>query len=242
MTLLKKQQKQPTPSKHRMRRAIRNGADWIDISVPIRTAMVHYPGTPSVTIKRVHQMRSGDSANESQIRMGAHSGTHMDAPIHFLPEGDGIDQMPFSATIGRATVVQIHDRRRITRRELMEHSIEKGDRILFKTRNSPRCWETARFLSDFVYLETDAALWLVKRGIQTVGIDYLSVGGYQQNGQEVHRLLLQHGVWIIEGLDLTRVTPGHYEMICLPLRIEGADGAPSRAILRPSPPPIRVKR
>jgi len=183
---LKKQKNQPTPSKNRLRRAIRNGADWIDISVPIRTGMVHYPGTPSVTIKRVRQMGSGDGANESRITMGAHSGTHMDAPIHFLPQGDGIDQMPLSATIGRATVIHIHDRRSITRRELMEHPIEKEDRILLKTRNSPRCWKTARFLSDFVYLETDAALWLVKRGIQTVGIDYLSVGGYQQNGPEVH--------------------------------------------------------
>lgn len=197
---------------------------------------MHYPGTPSVTIKRVRQMGSGDGANESRITMGAHSGTHMDAPIHFLPQGDGIDQMPLSATIGRATVIHIHDRRSITRRELMEHPIEKEDRILLKTRNSPRCWKTARFLSDFVYLETDAALWLVKRGIQAVGIDYLSVGGYQKNGPEVHRLLLRHGVWIIEGLNLTRVAPGRYEMICLPLRIEGADGAPARAILRASHP------
>lgn len=239
---MKEQDNQPTRSKSPVKPVTRSRAEWIDISVPIRTGMVHYPGTPSVTITRVRQMGSGDGANESRIRMGAHSGTHMDAPIHFLPQGDGIDQMPLSATIGSATVIQIHDRRRITRRELMEHSIEKGDRILLRTRNSPRCWETARFLSDFVYLETDAALWLVKRGIQTVGIDYLSVGGYQQNGPEVHSLLLRHGVWIIEGLNLTRVMPGRYEMICLPLRIEGADGAPARAILRASPPPIQAKR
>jgi arylformamidase len=115
----------------------------------------------------------------------------------------------------------------------MRHSISKGARVLFKTYNSPRCWKTARFLSDYVYLTIDAALWLVDRGVQTVGIDYLSVGGYKRNGPEVHRILLHHGVWIIEGLDLTHVEPGTYEMVCLPLRIAGADGAPARAVLRP---------
>lgn len=196
--------------------------------------MVHYPGTPGVTIQRVNEIRSGATANESRISMGAHSGTHMDAPIHFLPEGDGIDQMPLSATIGLATVIHIHNRHSITRRELMRHSIAKGDRVLLKTYNSPRCWEAARFLSDFVYLANDAALWLVDRGVRTVGIDYLSIGGYKKNGPEVHRLLLSHRIWIIEGLNLTHVEPGIYEMICLPLRLEGADGAPARAILRPS--------
>jgi arylformamidase len=128
--------------------------EWIDISVPIRTAMVHYPGTPTVTIQRINQINSGDPANESRISMRAHTGTHMDAPIHFLTGGDGIDQMPLSATIGQTTVIPIHDRRNITRHEVMRHSISKGARVLFKTYNSPRCWKTARFLSDYVYLTT----------------------------------------------------------------------------------------
>ncbi|MGE0471631.1 MAG: cyclase family protein [Nitrospira sp.] len=223
-----RQDNQPTGLNDRTGRV-----EWIDISVPIRTAMVHYPGTPTVTIQRINQIKSGDPANESRISMGAHTGTHMDAPIHFLPEADGIDQMPLSATIGQTTVIQIHDRRHITRHEVMRHSISKGDRVLFKTYNSPRCWQSARFLSDYVYLTIEAALWLVDRGVQTVGIDYLSVGGFKRNGPEVHRILLRHGVWIIEGLDLTHVEPGTYEMVCLPLRIVGADGAPARAVLRP---------
>jgi arylformamidase len=234
-----KRNRRPPSLTNRATQTARIGQEWIDISVPIRTGMVHYPGTPKVTIRRVQAIRVGDHANESRISMGVHSGTHIDAPIHFLPDGEGIDLMPWAAGIGRATVIRIDDRRRINKRELMRHPIATGDRILFKTENSSRGWETTRFLQNFVYLATDAARWLVNRGVQTVGIDYLSIGGYKRNGPEVHRLLLRHGIWIIEGLNLTAVEPGSYDLICLPLRIVGADGAPARAILRSSTHPAQ---
>jgi arylformamidase len=208
---------------------------WIDISVPIRNGMVRWPGDPAVRIERLREIKGGYHANVSAMVMGSHTGTHMDGPVHFLPRAKGIDSVPFPAIIGRARVIEIKDPEVIRPEELRPHRIRRGERVLLKTRNSGRAWRASRFIRDFVALSNEAAQFLRKRRVQTVGIDYLSVGRFQRDGTETHRTLLQAGIWIIEGLDLSRVRPGPYELICLPLRIAGGDGAPARALLKPVP-------
>lgn len=204
---------------------------WVDVSVVIRTGMVHWPGDPSVSIERVEDIDKGSTATVSRISMGAHTGTHIDAPLHFIRGGAGIEAMPLNAVAGPARVIGIKDAQSVKVEELERHDIRAGERILFKTRNSS-LWRKGGFQEDFVYLSTDAAEYLVARRVMTVGIDYLSVGGFHKNGTEVHRILLGGGVWIIEGLDLSAVDEGSYELVCLPLMIEGAEAAPARAMLR----------
>lgn len=194
--------------------------------------MVHWPDDPPVRIELTSDIERGDVANVSRIDMGSHTGTHMDAPLHFVRGGKGLDEMPLDATIGRARVIEVHDPESVKPNELRLHGISRGERILFKTQNSARAWQKDAFVEDFVYVSQEAARYLAGCKIQTVGIDYLSVGGFFRDGVETHQALLEAGVWIIEGLDLSQVEPGEYELICLPLKIEGSDGAPARAILR----------
>lgn len=207
--------------------------DWIDISVPLHTGMVHWPDNPPVRIERMLSMDRGDVANVSAISMGSHTGTHMDAPLHFVAHGRGIDQVPFDAVIGTARVVAINDDVAISRAELEPLDLRAGERVLFKTRNSARCWNTDSFVQDFVYIAQGAARYLAECRVRTVGVDYLSVGGYTHDGAETHHALLEAGIWVIEGLNLDAITPGTYELLCLPLKIVGGDGAPARALLRP---------
>jgi arylformamidase len=207
--------------------------DWIDVSVPIFSGMVHWPDNPPVRVERLLSQERGDTANVSSLSMGVHTGTHMDAPVHFVAAGAGIDTVPFAAVIGPARVVEIADPVAIQPDELRPHHIERGERVLFKTRNSAGAWQTDTFDQGFVFCSHEAAAYLVEIGIQTIGVDYLSVGGYTHDGPQTHHVLLGAGVWIIEGLNLAHVAPGRYDLICLPLRIQGADGAPARALLRP---------
>jgi arylformamidase len=209
------------------------GEDWIDVSVRLRSGMVHWPDNPPVRIERMLDIEHGDAANVSTISMGSHTGTHMDAPLHFVRGGKGLDEMPLNATIGHARVIEIHDPESVKPNELSSHEIRGGERILFKTQNSARHWQENTFVEDFVYISKEAARYLAAREVRNVGIDYLSVGGFLKDGAETHHALLEAGIWIIEGLDLSRVEPGEYELICLPLKIERSDGAPARAILRP---------
>ena len=205
---------------------------WIDVTVPLRTGMVRWPGNPPVQVRRLLDLNRGDDCTLTALSLGVHSGTHMDAPLHFLRTGLGIDAMPVSAGVGRARVIAITDPALITVEELRRHRGRRGERIVFKTRNSPRCWKTDRFLKDFVSLSEAAARWLVARRVRTVGIDYLSIAGYESDTAAIHTILLRAGIWIIEGLNLSRVRPGSYDMLCLPLKIAGGDGAPARALLK----------
>ena len=205
---------------------------WMDISVAIHTGMVHWPDNPPVRVEYMLHIERGDICTVSTLSMGSHTGTHMDGPFHFLPEGQGLHEMPLDAAIGLARVIEIRDPESIKPDELRPHNIRQGERLLFKTKNSARCWQTDTFVEDFVYLSQEAARYLASVGVQTVGIDYLSVGGFKKDGLETHLALLGAGIWIIEGLDLSQVEPGTYELICLPLKIAGSDGAPARAILR----------
>jgi arylformamidase len=206
---------------------------WIDVSVTVRDGMPHWPGDPPVVIERVMDIAHGDDCTVSHLDMGAHTGTHMDAPLHFIKGGRGLDTMPLEATVGEARVVDIADRHEITVDELRPHELQAGERILFRTVNSTRVWKTDDFVEDFVYISEPAARHLAEVGVQTVGVDYLSVGGYYVDGVTIHRILLGAGIWIIEGLDLSAAPAGRYEMICLPVKLHDSDGAPARALLRP---------
>ena len=205
---------------------------WIDISVPVHSGMVHWPKDPEIKVERVMEMARGDVCNVSHLSLGAHTGTHMDAPLHFIAKGKSIDQLPFEATIGLARVIEIADEESIKPEELRPHRIKADERILFKTRNSEESWRSNEFDEDFVYISREGAQFLAERKVRTVGVDYLSVGGYKRDGVETHHALLGAGIWVIEGLNLARVKPGQYELVCLPIKLEGAEGAPARALLR----------
>jgi arylformamidase len=206
---------------------------WIDVSVPLRSGMVHWPGDPAVSITRVADMDLGHEANVSAIDMGAHTGTHVDAPVHFVPGAPSLDGLDPDVMIGPARVIAIEDPVAIRPDELSAHDLRPGERLLFKTANSARVWDTDDFIEDFVYVSEEAAADLAALPARLVGVDYLSVGGFHADGPAIHRRLLTAGIWILEGLDLRGVDPGPYDLVCLPLRLAAADGAPARALLRP---------
>jgi len=152
--------------------------------------------------------------------------------ISFFQDGKSIDTMPLSATIGRARVIEIQDTESIKVAELEQYRIQMGERLLFKTINSTQYWQTDAFEKNFVFISQEAAEYLGKVRVQTIGVDYLSVGGYFKDGPETHRALLGASIWIIEGLNLASVAAGEYELICLPVKLTGSEGAPARAILK----------
>ena len=146
-----------------------------------------------------------------------------------------IDQMPITATVGPARVIEIRDTESIKPEELKQYNIQRGERILFKTRNSQTCWQTDTFVKDYVYITNEAARFLADSGVRLIGIDYLSVGGFEQDLIETHRILLGAEIWLLEGPDLSGVSAGNYDLICLPLKLVQTDGSPVRAVLRPIP-------
>ncbi len=204
-----------------------------DVSLPIHPGMVTWPNNPQITIEATRSIARGDSSNVSDLHLGSHTGTHVDAPVHFLPGARGVDQVPVDFLVGPVMVVGLeHVERVISAPALEEAGIRSGTtRVLFKTRNSRRWAEATAFDREFVHLDVSAAGWLVARGMQVVGIDYLSIEGYQVPGAPVHHRLLEAGILIIEGLDLSRVSGGQYQLICGPLKIRGGDGAPARVLL-----------
>src|SRR5262249_33792166 len=203
--------------------------EWIDVSVPIYDGMVHWPDDPAIQVKAIIDVERGDVATVSSLEMGTHTGTHIDAPRHFIAGGAGVDAVPLQHLIGPARIIEIEDPSAVTQAELRNHNVGPSERLLFKTLNSQRCWNGPEFVSNFVSLAEDAATYLAELDTLAIGIDYLSVGN-----PEVHRTLLGAGVVLIEGLNLSDVKSGDYELLCLPLRIAGGDGAPARALLKPS--------
>ena len=204
----------------------------IDVSVPIRDAMTVYRGNPAVRIRPAMTL-ANDGVNLSELYLGSHTGTHVDAPSHFVEGGKGIDRLDLQRFIGPAWVA---DLRRVVggigAAHLRQAGIPKGSRrVLLRTRNS-RLWHPARpFRTDFVYLAPDGADWMVEHGVRLVGIDYLSVEGYGVAGAPTHKRLLGAGIPIVEGLDLFKVRPGRWQLVALPLRIEGGDAGLTRAVV-----------
>ena len=201
-----------------------------DVTRTLSPGMPTYPGEPGPEITPLKQMAAGDIADVSHLALGVHSGTHVDAPCHFIPGGAGIDQIPLEKLCGPARVVQIDDHDAVTVAELKRAGLSGVERVLFRTRNG-ELWNDAAFRQDFVYIAPEAAEWLVARGTLLVGIDYLSVERFDAPEPRTHRTLLGAGVAIIEGLDLRAVAAGDYTLWCLPLKLPGADGAPARVVL-----------
>jgi len=204
-----------------------------DVSVGISPQMPVWPGDPPVQIERVAGISKGDPANLTRLSLGAHAGTHVDAPYHFFEKGLKVDQLPLSTLIGSAYVLEVYPKERtITATDLGSLGLPSTvQRVLIKTDNS-YLWEGGllEFEKDFIHLGRDAARWIVKRGIKLIGVDYLSVDSF--SGEKiVHHTLLEAGVVIIEGLDLSHVAQGVYQLYCLPLKIVDSDGAPARVIL-----------
>ena len=205
-----------------------------DISLTIHPEMPVWPSDPPVDLHRSAKMEDGDKFNLTVMNLSAHTGTHVDAPYHFLG-GDSptVEKLPLNLLTGRAYVVELPD----TVDLITEQVLEKADipprtrRLLFKTRNSAHWARQERnFQTDFVALSPDAAHYLIRRGVRLVGIDYLSIAPFG-DGLATHQAFLQAGVVILEGLDLSKIAPGRYTLYCLPLKLAGADGAPARAIL-----------
>jgi arylformamidase len=204
----------------------------VDVSVPIRDAMTVYRGNPPVRIRPAMTLQR-DGVNLSELCLGSHTGTHVDAPSHFVRGGAGVDRLNLDRFIGPAWVADLRRvKGGISADDLATARIPRGiRRVLLRTGNS-RWWHPARpFRTDFVYLATDGAAWMVDRGVELVGIDYLSIEGYGVPGAPTHKRLLGAGIPILEGLDLFNVRPGRWQMAALPLRIVNGDAGLTRAVL-----------
>jgi arylformamidase len=203
-----------------------------DISLSISESLVVWPGDPPVAITQVSHLDRGDHATVSRLEMGAHSGTHVDAPAHFVRGGAGVDTLDLNTLVGLALVAEVRDVDVLTADVLAELAIPLGtERVLFRTRNSALWAQGQReFDENFVAISEDGARWLVGRGIRLVGVDYLSVAPFGASGP-THETLLRACIVVVEGLNLSDVRPGMYQFVCLPLKIAGGDGAPARAIL-----------
>jgi arylformamidase len=203
-----------------------------DISLTISPELPTWPGDPNITLERVSKIEEGANANVSRMEMGVHTGTHVDAPYHFLQGGKTIEELPLKILTGRAYVLHLPDVHTITSAILQRSEIPpRTRRLLFRTRNS-EYWKggATGFQTDFVGITADGAEFLVKRGVKLIGVDYLSVAPYKQS-RPTHEILLGAGVVVVEGLDLSEITQGRYTLFCLPLKLAGSDGAPARAIL-----------
>jgi arylformamidase len=207
-----------------------------DITVPIQSHTPTFPGDPGVEIQTVLAMAQGDAANVSLLRFGAHTATHVDAPIHFIEGGSTVAEMPLDALLGPARVIELPpDAEAVRPEHLAPENLQNAERVLFKTRNSGFWGEIDKgFREDFAYITPAAAQVLAENGVRLVGIDYLSVEKFGADSFDTHTTLLSRGVVILEGLDLREVRAGVYELICLPLKLASGcgDGAPARAVLR----------
>jgi arylformamidase len=203
-----------------------------DITVAISPALPVYPGDPAVEIEKLSCLARGDVCAVSRVSFGTHTGTHLDPPSHFVAGGRALDELPLDVLIGRSRVVEVGDARAIDVGVLEKFDLNGVERVLFKTRNS-RLWRAAtEFTPDYAYIEADAAEKLVGMGVLLVGIDYLSVEKFDFDVPRTHYALLRNNVVVVEGLDLSGVEAGDYELICLPLKIKDGDGAPARVVLR----------
>jgi arylformamidase len=204
-----------------------------DITLPVSPDMPVWPGDPPVVLEQVSSMDAGAHDNVSRLACGVHTGTHVDAPHHFMNDHRTVESLSLDVLVGPAQVVQIPNEAFVVTADVLEKAaIPSGTlRLLLKTRNS-QLWErgTKVFFPGFVGISADGADWLLKYGLKLIGIDYLSIAPYKQSGP-THRILFEAGITIVEGMDLSAVPAGTYELYCLPLKLVGSDGAPARVIV-----------
>lgn len=206
------------------------GMRIIDISVPLDQTTPSWPGDPPFERTLVAALQAGQPLNLSHISLSAHAGTHVDAPLHFVEDGAGVDSIPPSLLCGACRVVDCGNAERIDEELVARFAPQPGERLLFRTTNSS-LWAERAFRRDSVGLTVPAAKALRACSVALIGIDYLSVCAFRGPGIRVHHILLRAGIVILEGLNLSSAPAGHYKLICAPLLIAGADGAPARALL-----------
>ena len=204
-----------------------------DVSMPVRNGGLVYPGNPPISISLMQSIAKGDTANVSRLDFGSHTATHVDAPLHFMQGGAGVDELPLDVLIGRARLIAVpDDAMSVGEAELRKHDLTGVTRLLIRTRNS--AWLASgdpEFHKDFTHVAPDGASYLVSIGVRLVGVDYLSVEQFHSAEHRTHRTLLDNGVVIVEGMVLSDPPPGDYDLYCLPLLLAGLDGAPARAVL-----------
>ncbi|RLD92427.1 MAG: cyclase family protein [Bacteroidetes bacterium] len=204
-----------------------------DISLTIAEDLPVWPGDPKIELKKISQIDDGEEANVTHLSACVHIGTHVDAPDHFLGNGETVENLSLDLLVGPALVVEVPVEGQITARDLQSITIPEGTkRLLIKTANS-QIWAEGlkEFKEDFIAIEADAAEYLVNQGVEVVGVDYLSVAPFADPAP-THQILLKAGTLIIEGLNLSELVPGEYTLYCLPLKIKGSDGAPARVLLQ----------
>lgn len=208
---------------------------WTDATAPLDSATTPvYEGDAPMRFAFLKQIAKGDALTLSVYSLGAHSGTHVDAPMHFVAGGAPIDQVPLAPLMGPATIIQIPDSvQAIGAAELNRHEWKGKGRLLFRTRSSSGGWmESPTFHRDFAYIAPDAAQLIADADIQLVGIDYISAEQFGAKAPLTHRTLLGKGIPVVEGIDLRQFKAGDYDLIILPMKVRGHDGAPARALLR----------
>jgi arylformamidase len=208
-------------------------SDVLDISVPLHPGIPTWPGSDGIKVLRTKRLEEGDAVNVSRLDCDVHVGTHVDAPRHFLKDGGTVDSLSLDVLIGPAMVIHLPEAAIITPRELEQaHLPQRTERVLIRTRNSD-LWAAGiqEFNNDFIALSVEAAVWVARHDIKLIGIDYLSIQPFY-GPTSVHEILMKKKIAILEGLNLSHVPAGRYELICLPLKLMGVEGAPARAVLR----------
>ncbi len=209
---------------------------WYDISLVLKQGMHNLILDPvKPRIYRYEEAALGSPVTITMLEILTHTGTHIDCPRHFIPDGSTVTDLPLDATLGPARVIEIKDPVRITPQELEKHNIREGERILCKTLNSPTVYESKKWIEDYVYLGEEAARYFAEKKIRLFGMDAITVGNWRDEASihATHRALLDAEICILEGCALAEAPPGEYELVCLPLRILNGDASPVRAILRP---------
>jgi len=204
-----------------------------DISLPLSRDLITWPGDPSLKLSEASSISAGDISNVTRLDMGVHTGTHIDAPYHFIHDGGTTESIPLQTLIGICLVIELTIQSEIQIADLKGHDIRRYKRVLLKTPNSV-LWENGvkDFNSNFIALSLEAANYMVESGVSLIGIDYLSIESFGVLKHTVHEVLLKNKIAILEGLDLSKVSAGVYDLVCLPLKLVGSDGAPARAILK----------
>jgi len=205
--------------------------NFYDVTLTISNTLITWPTDPPVSIRKTRLISQGNSCNVSELKFGSHCGTHIDAPYHFEEDGVKIDQIPLDFLIGNATVFDIRNKEKIDLEDVKSLQLKSAKRVIFKTINSTY-WKLSEFKKDFVYITKETAQYLVDSDVKLVGIDYLSVEKFGNKPSDTHHIFLRNGVVLIEGLDLSNVEAGDYELIALPLKIKDCDGSPARVILK----------
>ena len=213
---------------------------WIDATYPIFENMTGWPGQPVTDLETLSCIHCGDNAMVSVLHISLHSGTHMDAPSHFLAQGVDISRAPFEVGLGPVRIAAVSPSGAVQPEDIQAYEartrpLQAGERLILRTPNSDKAnWLQEPFDTEYHGIGPEAARYIADRKLKLIGVDYLSVGPFHEGNPQTHRALMGGGVWIIEGIDLRRIKEGSYEMICLPLRIAGGDASPIRILLRPA--------